>query len=105
MVELVVVFAREGEMPVQNHVEQDPQGPAICHLAIILLLCDDLGTHVSGRAAENGQKLPLLGFDTESEVDDFYVPPIYQQKVFELDVSVADIALVQIRNRLSDLLK
>ena len=101
--EVLVALSTEGEPPVQQRVEEDPQRPDVRSATAVLLAPRYLGRHVTRRPAEDGELLVLGDRDTEAEVNDLDVVMSVDHHVFELDVPVDHVLGVAVGDPFDDL--
>ena len=105
LIELFIAGTTEGELPAEHGVKENASSPDISWWAHILLLHDDFRAHVRRCPAKDLQ-LHVIGCTaTEAEVYELD-GTIFRvdDDVLKFDVAMCDVSLVQVRQRLKELL-
>lgn len=105
LIELLVVLAFERKPSAKESVQEDTQRPDISGWACVFYFTYDFRCHVRGRATENLDFFLVRNASRESEVDELDPSPGFvQQNIFQLDVSMRHVPLVQVVDTKHDLL-
>mmetsp|Transcript_14620 Transcript_14620/g.34873 ORF Transcript_14620/g.34873 Transcript_14620/m.34873 type:complete len:309 (-) Transcript_14620:272-1198(-) len=102
---LGVRLAREGRVPAQQHVHDDPTRPHVRRLSVVTQ--QHLRSHVIRRAGFGASRLSVFELAREAEVDDLQRAVgllAHEQKILGLQVSVHDAVRMAVGERREDLL-
>jgi len=103
-VQFFVILTLEGEFSTQKSKKQNSERPNVSRRPRILYLTHNFRSHVTRCSAENFHFALVWNAGTEPKVDHFYDGfSFIEQNILQLYVSMSDIPLMTIVNRLYNL--